>query len=431
MNTVQLSSRALPPSFRAKRGICGFALLLAAGCASAPVAQQQATNIPGVFQPAMSVYRDAIVIDTHNDLPSKMIDDGYNADVRHSPGFAKDQGDSDLPRFVESGITAQFLSAWVDAPYAFRTPDESWKRVQIYLDTIHALVRRHPDRLLFATTARQVREAKVQRKVAILIGVEGGHAIEGSLEHLRELHRRGVRYMTLTWNNGNSWAGAAAGLNGTRSGGLTAHGREIVREMNRLGMLVDISHVSDSTFFDAVAVSTQPVIASHSSARAINGHRRNMSDDQLRAMRRNGGVVNVNFYSAFVDPRFLAQSDSITRAAEAEIRTALARPGADSAQLRAAAEARAERAIRSLPRPALSMLIDHFVHIIRVAGIDHVGIGSDFDGVSGLLPAGMDDVTRLPLIAQALMDRGYSEDDVRKVLGGNMLRVMEQALDRR
>ena len=406
-----------------------LALLLVAGCAGSSV-QQQAPNVPGVFSTAMNVYRDAIVIDTHNDLPSKMIDDGYNPDVRHAPGFARDQGDSDLPRFLESGITAQFLSAWVDAPYAFRTPDQSWERVQIYLDTIHAFVRRHPDQLLFATTAREVRQAKAQRKVAILIGVEGGHAIEGSIDNLRELHRRGVRYMTLTWNNGNSWAGAAAGLNGTRAGGLTDHGRAIVREMNRLGMLVDISHVSDSTFFDAIATTTEPVIASHSSARAINGHRRNMSDDQLRAMRRNGGVVNVNFYSAFIDPRFLAQSDSIERAAEADIRSALARPGADSAQVRAATERRAEQAIRALPQPPLSVLIDHFVHIIRVAGIDHVGIGSDFDGVSGLLPAGMHDVTRLPLIAQALLDRGYSEDDVRKVLGGNMLRVMERVLDR-
>ena len=379
----------------------------------------------------MRIYRDAIVIDTHNDLPSKMIDDGYDAAVRHSPGFEKNQGDSDLPRFLESGITGQFLSAWVDAPYALRTPDQSWERVQIYLDTIHAFVRRHPDRLVFATTARQVRDAKAQGKVAMLIGVEGGHAIEGSIENLRELYRRGVRYMTLTWNNGTPWAGSAAGLNGTRTGGLTAHGRDIVREMNRLGMFVDISHVSDSTFFDAVAVSSDPVIASHSSARALNSHRRNMSDDQLRAVARNGGVVNVNFYSVFIDPRFLAQSDSIARAVDLETRAALAQPGADSAAIRAAAERKNDAAVRALPRPPLSILIDHIVHIARVAGIDHVGIGSDFDGVGGLLPAAMDDVTRLPLIAQALLDRGYSEQDVRKVLGGNMLRVMDRVLDRR
>jgi membrane dipeptidase len=358
-----------------------------------------------VGERAARVYADAIVIDTHNDVPSKMIDDGYNADVRHTPGFAPTQGETDLPRLIESGLTGVFFSAYVDPEkWTFRSPDQSWKQVQVYLDTIHAFVNRHPNRLLFATTAADVRRAKSEGKVAILIGVEGGHTIENSIEHLRELHRRGVRYMTLTWNNGTDWAGAAAGLNGTRSGGLTERGREIVREMNRLGILVDISHVSDSTFFDAVATSQYPVIASHSSARAINSHRRNMSDAQLRAVARNGGVVNVNFYSAFIDPVFLAKADSLA--------------GNDAA-------------IRALPRPTLATLLDHFEHIIRVAGIDHVGLGSDFDGVGGLLPQGMDDVTRLPLIAQGLLDRGYSEADVRKVLGGNMLRVMERAIDRK
>lgn len=380
----------------------------AAGCARGPqpaVTSSGSSNAIRVSERAMRVYRDAIVIDTHNDVPSKMIDDGYDADVRHSPGFGKDQGETDLPRLMESGITAVFLSAYVDPEkWTFRTPDQSWKQVQVYLDTIHAFVNRHPDRLILATTAAQVRQAKREGRVAALIGVEGGHAIENSIENLRTLHRRGVRYMTLTWNNGTEWAGAAAGLNGTRTGGLTARGRDIVREMNRLGMLVDISHVSDSTFYDALATTSYPVIASHSSARAINDHRRNLSDDQLRAVARNGGVVNVNFYSVFIDPAFRARAESLGENTEA---------------------------IRALPRPPLSVLLDHFEHIIRVAGIDHVGLGSDFDGVGGLLPAGMDDVTRLPLIAQGLLDRGYSEADVRKVLGGNMLRVMERAIDRK
>jgi membrane dipeptidase len=255
-----------------------------------------------------------------------------------------------------------------------------------YVDTIHAFVARHPDRLIMATSAADVRRAKREGKVAIFIGVEGGHAIESSLDRLRELHDRGARYLTLTWNNGNAWAGSSVGLDGTRTGGLTPFGRDVVREMNRLGMLVDLSHVSDSTFFDAIEVSTAPVIASHSSARAINAVPRNLSDEQLRAIARNGGVVNVNFYSRFIDPDF--------------------------------------RESRATP---LAVLIDHFDHIAKVAGVDHVGIGSDFDGVSAL-PEGMEDVTRLPRIAEALLDRGYSESDVRKILGGNMLRVMEQVM---
>jgi len=411
-----------------------FALLLfTQACVSVRVAVVRSDSPASltVSPRAERIYRDAIVIDVHNDMPSKMIDDGYNADLRHAPGFEATQGETDLPRLVESGVTGQYMSAWVDAPYTLATPDESWKRVQIYLDTIHAWVNRNSSRLTFATTAREVRDAKTQGKVAILIGVEGGHAIEGSIDNLRELHRRGVRYMTLTWNNGNAWAGSSAGLSGTRKGGLTAHGRDIVREMNRLGMLVDVSHVSDSTFFDVIATTSDPVIASHSSARALNKHWRNMSDEQLRAVARNGGVVNVNFYSVFVDPAFLESRIAIDRQVALETQQALQRPGADSAAALAAGTRTTDSLTRALPRPKRSVLIDHIVHIAGVAGIDHVGLGSDFDGVGGLLPEGMDDVTRLPLIAQALLDRGYSEQDVKKVLGGNMMRVMDRVLDRK
>jgi membrane dipeptidase len=342
-------------------------------------------SISGVSERAMRVYHEAFVIDTHNDMPTRMLDEDYDADRRNPAGFGRHQGNTDFPRLVESGLTAEFLSAWIDAPYG-REPGASYRRAMAYVDTIHAFVARHPDRLIMATSAADVRRAKREGKVAIFIGVEGGHAIESSLDRLRELHDRGARYLTLTWNNGNAWAGSSVGLDGTRTGGLTPFGRDVVREMNRLGMLVDLSHVSDSTFFDAIEVSTAPVIASHSSARAINAVPRNLSDEQLRAIARNGGVVNVNFYSRFIDPDF--------------------------------------RESRATP---LAVLIDHFDHIAKVAGVDHVGIGSDFDGVSAL-PEGMEDVTRLPRIAEALLDRGYSESDVRKILGGNMLRVMEQVM---
>jgi membrane dipeptidase len=382
-------------------------------------------TIPEVSPRALRLYRDAFVIDTHNDMPSRILEDGYDPDVRHSPGFGPTEGHTDLPRLIESGLTAEFMSAWVDAPYA-ATPGASFARAMQHISTIHAWVDRHPDRLLFATTGPDVRRAKREGKIAIFIGVEGGHAIESSLDRLRDLHARGASYLTLTWNNGVPWAGSSIGVDGTRKGGLTDFGRDVVREMNRLGMLVDLSHVSDSTFFDAIAVSSAPVIASHSSARALSDFPRNLSDDQLRAIARNGGVVNVNFFSRFLDSGYRVRAESV----EAEIATARAalRPGPDSAAAAARLSARRHAMLAALPGTPFGVLIDHFDHIARVAGVDHVGLGSDFDGVSAL-PMGMEDVTRLSRIAEALLDRGYSEQDVSKMLGGNMLRVMERVLD--
>ena len=397
---------------------------------SPPIEAGRPSASQTVSDRALRIYRESYVVDAHNDMPSKMADDGYDADVRHPAGFGKQEGHTDLPRLMESGITAQFFSAFVDAPFALTSPDSSLERALQLADTIHAFADRHPDKLIFATTAADVRRAKESGKVAVMIGVEGGHAIENSLDNLRELHRRGVRYMTLTWNNGNQWSGAAWGVNGTSTGGLTPFGREVVREMNRLGMLVDISHVSDSTFFDAIAATSQPVIASHSSARALHEHRRNMSDEQLRAVAKNGGIVNVNFYSAFIDRKY----DAAVTAMEARLmsaRDSLRLKYADDSS-RVLDEVRMMRAsaFARLPPTPLAVLIDHIDHIAKVAGVAHVGLGSDFDGVSAL-PEGMEDVTHLPRIAQGLLDRGYSEDDVKKILGGNMMRVMGQVFDRR
>ena len=346
---------------------------------------------------ARRIYDDAIVIDAHNDVVTKVLDDGYDLDVRHAPGFGKDAGQTDLPRLVESGITAQFLAAWVDATYAARTPDGSFARAVAYFDAIDAFVARHPDRLLFATEASDVRRAKAEGRIAILVGVEGGHAIVGSLDRLRELRRRGARYLTLTWNNGNDWAGSSIGVNGTRTGGLTPFGREVIGELERLGMLVDLSHVSERTFADVLEVASNPVVATHSCARALADHPRNLSDEQLRAVARTGGVVGVNFYARFLDPGFLA--------------AAAAREGGDTSV--------------ELPKTPFSLLVDHVEHVARVAGVRHVALGSDFDGVAAL-PEGMEDVTRLPRLAEALLARGFGDDELRLFLGGNLLRVMER-----
>jgi len=311
-----------------------------------------------------------IMIDMHNDMPSKVIDHGYDPDIRHPVG---DGNHTDLPRLIESGLTATVLVSWVDA-------EQSYARAIAGLDVIHAFVARHPDRLIFAKTADDVRRAKSQNKIAIFAAVEGGHAIDNSLEKLTEFHHRGARYLTLTWINGNDWAGSSRGVNDTRTGGLTPFGRDVIRTMNRLGMLVDVSHASPETVADALAVSDAPVIASHSSARVFNDHDRNLTDDQLRAIAASGGVINVNFYPKFLDPNFPA------------------------------------------PMP-LSKVIDHIEHIARVAGIDHVGLGSDFDGISAV-PVGLEDVTKMPSIADALIGRGWSAAEIAQVLGLNMLRLL-------
>ncbi len=347
-------------------------------------------TVPLVSARARRVHRDAIVVDMHNDMITKVLDDHYDPDVRHPAGFATGEGQTDLPRLLMSGITAQFLAAWVDAPYG-RIPGASYERAMEYVRAIDAFVARHPDHLLAARTAADVRRAKAEGKVAIFTALEGGHAIEGSLDRLREFHARGVRYLTLTWNNGTDWAGSSIGVGDTNTGGLTAFGREVIREMNRLRMLVDLSHVSEATFHDALAESMAPVVVSHSCARALHDHVRNVRDDQVRAVADGGGVVNVNFYARFLDPTF-------------------------------------EESGRSGRPTPFGMLVDHVDHMVQVGGVDHVGLGSDFDGVSAL-PQGMEDVTCLPRLTQALLDRGYTDVDVRKILGGNMLRLLEVVLD--
>jgi len=371
-----------------------------------------ADSTPPVSDRARRIYRDAIVIDTHNDLVTKVLDEGYDPRVRHTPA----QGHTDVPRLIESGITAQVLAAWVDAPYAQRERGGAFRRALRYMDEIHAIVDAHPGALRFATGAADVRRAKADGVVAIFIGVEGGHAIEDSLDNLRELKRRGACYLTLTWNNGNEWAGSSIGSGDTRTGGLTTFGRAVIAELNRLGMLVDVSHTSSETLTDVLAASDAPVIASHSSARAIADHPRNLTDDELRAIAERGGVICVNFYSRFIEVRMRAAMD----AAEARVE----REPAGTAAQRAA---RLDALLARIPPTPLSILIDHIDHVARVAGIDHAGLGSDFDGIR-LTPAGLQDVTAYPRIAQALLDRGYSDDDVRKVLGANVLRLVGEVI---
>ncbi len=285
--------------------------------------------------------------------------------------------------------------------------------------------------MMMAFSVDDIERAHREHKLAALLGIEGGHSIENDVRLLRDFYRLGVRYMTLSWSNTNEWADSSGDIDDPKiehHNGLTDGGKQIVLEMNRLGMLIDISHVADKTFYDAIAISKAPVIASHSSARSLTNHPRNMTDDMLRAVAKNGGTVQVNFYSAFIDENYRKAND-----AQAKDRAAAVKANAD--QLRAAGKTvtyldddRIEREwTAKIPRPPLSSLIDHIDHIAKVAGIDHVGLGSDFDGVSGATPAGIDSAADLPKITQALLDRGYSADDIRKILGGNLLRVFREA----
>ncbi len=364
---------------------------------------------------ALRLHREAIVIDTHNDITSPITDDGFDLGARDTSGKTQ----TDIPRMKEGGLDADFFAIYVASSYARN--GGSARRALDMIDGVYEQVRRHPESLEMAFAADDIRRIHKTGKIAALMGIEGGHAIEDSLSALRQFYRLGVRYMTLTHSNTNNWADSSGDVtnpNVKHHNGLTGFGREVVREMNRLGMMVDISHVADKTFWNAIEISQAPIIASHSSARALTDVPRNMTDDMLKAVAKNGGVVMVNFGKSFVNTRYVKPSPE-TQAKLDEIRNNYS---GDRVRMR--------ELLRELqgppPHVTLEMLIDHFVHIAKVAGIDHVGIGSDFDGVGGQLPEGMEDISKLPGITYELLKRGYSDADVKKVLGENFLRVMAE-----
>ncbi len=326
-----------------------------------------------------------------------------------------------IERMKKGGMTAEFFSLYIKPWYV--THGGAARRTLDMIDSVYRAVERHPNDLMFATTAADIRRAKAQNKIACLMGIEGGHAIENSLPTLREFYRLGVRYMTLTWNNTNDWADAARGEK--KHNGLTDFGKDVVREMNRLGMLVDVSHVSDKTMSDALDVSRAPIFASHSSARALSNVPRNIPDDLLKRIAKNGGVVQVNFYSVFVDAATVSpQSDERARRLKTQ-QDALNEKYKDDPERLSEEGDRLEGA-NPLPPLPISKLIDHIDHIVKVAGIDHVGLGADFDGANDF-PEGARDVSMLPNITYELLKRGYSEQDIRKILGENFLRLFAQA----
>jgi membrane dipeptidase len=379
-----------------------------------PAAAQ--TRDERLWQRALQIHRRAIVIDTHNDVTTPMANDDF--DLSGAPPVPYR---TNIERMKQGGLTAEFFSLYVKPWYVEH--GGSARRTLDMIDSVYRAVERHPNDLMIATSVADIRRAKRQGKVAALMGIEGGHAIEDSLPTLREFYRLGVRYMTLTWNNTNNWADAGRGEK--KHNGLSDFGREVVREMNRLGMMVDVSHVSDETMSDALDVSKAPIIASHSSARALSDVSRNIPDDLLKRIAKNGGVVQVNFYSVFVDAKTVAP-----QSAERDKRLKAQQDAIDE-KYKNDPERRAEEsdkleAANPLPPLPISKLIDHIDHIVKVAGIDHVGIGADFDGANDM-PEGAQDVSMLPNITYELLKRGYSERDIRKVLGENLLRAFAEA----
>jgi membrane dipeptidase len=371
------------------------------------------------------VHAAAIVIDTHADTPQRFVDESWDFTAPLGRGMLN------LETARAGNLAAEFFAAWVEPTqwrgrFAFRT-------LQL-IDGILEQVRKHPDTMRLCLSPADIVQARADGIFAALIGIEGGHSIEADLGLLRLYHRLGVRYMTLTWTNTNEWADSSGDLDDPsvqHHDGLTLFGRSVIREMNRLGMMVDVSHVSDKTFWDVLQTTHAPIIASHSSARALTNSTRNLTDEMLRAVATNNGVVMVNFYPSFIDEHWrttwtatLPEREPLYAAAAAPY-IQRGEPVPYSVPVAVDRRFYAERMAARLPLVPLNSLIDHFDHVAQIAGIDHVGIGSDFDGFA-LLPAGINSAADLPKITAGLMARGYTAEQMKKILGGNLLRVFAE-----
>jgi membrane dipeptidase len=364
---------------------------------------------------AKKLHFSSIVIDTHDDTTQRLLDPHFDISVPHT------DGNIDIPRMRDGGLTAIFFSIWIDGRIM---GPEAVKRAIDQIDAVRETVRKHPDALLLATTADDIREAKKQHKIAALMGVEGGHMMGNDLAVLRTFAALGVRYMTLTHMVNNEWADSSTAK--PEHNGLTDFGKDVVREMNRLGMIVDISHVSDKTFYDALEVSKAPVFASHSSCRALCNSPRNMTDDMIRDLAKHGGVIQINYHVGFLSQEF-RDFENAHPEVEKEINEEVKKHcGTDESCTSVAGDQVVRDMMKAgkLPKVDWTAIVEHIDHAVKVGGMDHVGLGSDFDGA--VMPIGMEDVSHLPEITDALLKKGYSESDIRKILGENTLRVLTE-----
>jgi membrane dipeptidase len=400
---------------RREWGLSAAAALAQAGCSSAPDPASEKAADAAIATAPGDLLKRSIVLDLHCDTPMLITDEGFNLAERH------DYGQVDIPRMREGGVTGVFFSIYTSA--TSQPPAESVKRALAIIEAVQKEVARHPDDLLSAVGADDIVRAKQEGKIAILMGVEGGHMIDSNLDHLRHFHDLGARYLTLTHTADTPWAGSSGAKSSGK--GLTDFGREVVRELNRLGMMADVSHVSDRTFFDVLETSSAPVIASHSSCRALADHPRNMTDSMLLMLSKKGGAAHINYYNSFLDDQYRQKSnasDDLDTLADAARKKYAQDPKQRSIELRKIDQQRIEKAGR-IP---LSRLLDHIEHAVKITGADSVGLGSDFDGVNDQTPAGMEDISKLSNLVAGLQERKFTDADIQKILGGNTLRVMRE-----
>jgi membrane dipeptidase len=368
-----------------------------------------------VSERARKLHFSSIVVDTHDDTTQRFLDGKFDLGMRSSVGSI------DIPRMKEGGLGAIFFSIWIPSKI---TGPEAVDRALVQIDAVREQVRKHPNDLVLATTAAEVRNARKEGKIAALMGVEGGHMINSNLGVLRSYVALGVRYMTLTHSGNDEWADSSTDK--AVHNGLTDFGKDVVREMNRLGVIVDISHVSDKTFYDALEVSKAPLFASHSSCRAICDAPRNMTDQMMKDLSAKGGVVQINYHVGFLSQEF-RDAEKADPGINKAISTEVTKRCGDNEGCQLIEGDRITREYveqGKLPRVDSAKIIEHIDHAVKVAGVEHVGLGSDFDGAN--MPYGMEDATKLPKITEALLQKGYSEDDVKKILGENTLRVMTE-----
>jgi membrane dipeptidase len=359
--------------------------------------------------------KDILILDTHIDTPWYIVDEGYDVGVEH------DYYETDIPRLRRGRVGAVFFGVLAQPQ---DQPPHLWvERTLDLIDAVHEAARLHPKDLEVAYTSDDIRRIHRQGKIAALLSVEGGHQIVDDLRILRDYYRLGVRYMTLTHFRTNNWADS--GTDRAVHNGLSRLGREVVAEMNRLGMMLDISHVSDKTFYDAVEVSRSPVIASHSSVRALCDIPRNMNDDMLRALAKNGGVIFINFSVAYLDPKASQAFTGYRDQRDRDIADLMIQQAGNPKkfELKRAIQ---QRYRRMLPPVDYKMVLRHIDHVAKLVGPDHVGLGSDFDGISGMVPQGLEDVSKFPVLVRGLIESGYTDADIRKIMGDNLLRVMKR-----